>query len=45
MTWMAAAIVGSSLITGYTGSKAAKDAARMTSDATVQAAVNSTRDV
>jgi hypothetical protein len=38
MTWMAVAIVGSSLITGYTGSKAAKDAARMTADATVQAA-------
>ena len=39
MTWVAAAIVGSSLVTGYMGSKSAKDAARTTSDATVQAAL------
>lgn len=39
MTWVAAAVVGGSLVSGYMGSKAAKDAARMTSDATVQAAL------
>lgn len=38
MSWVAAAVVGSSLISGYMGSKASKDAARMTSDATRYAA-------
>jgi len=39
MTWVAAAIVTSSVITGAMGSKAAKSAAQTTSDATVQAAL------
>ena len=39
MTWVAAAIIGSSVVTGYMGAKAAKDAARTTSDATVRAAL------
>lgn len=34
MSWVAVAVVGSSLVSGYMGSKAAKDAARMTSDST-----------
>jgi hypothetical protein len=38
MSWIGVAIIGSSLVSGYMGSKAAKDAARMTADATVQAA-------
>ena len=39
MTWVAAAIVTSSVVSGYMGSKAAEGAARTTSDATVQAAL------
>jgi hypothetical protein len=39
MTWVAAAVIGSSLVSGYMGSKAAKSAAQTTADATVQAAL------
>lgn len=39
MTWVAAAIVTSSVVSGYMGSKAAKSAAQTTADATVQAAL------
>ena len=39
MSWVAAAIVGSSLVSGYMGGKAAKDAARMQADAATQAAM------
>ena len=38
MTWVAAAVVGSSVISGYVGSQAAKKAAQTTADATRYAA-------
>lgn len=38
MSWVAAAVVGSSIVSGYVGAKAAKDAAKTTADATLEAA-------